>query len=46
MPVHMSLELVGEHICVCVYVRNTPEADSLVVLSTRQCRLLLNKYDL
>ena len=32
--------------CVCVYVRNTPESDSLVVLSTRQYRLLLNKYGL
>ena len=33
-------------VCVCVYVRKTPEAGSLVVLSTRQCHLLLNKYGL
>ena len=33
-------------VCVCVYVRKTPEAGSLVVLSTRQYRLLLNKYGL
>ena len=30
----------------CVCVRKTLEAGSLVVLSTRQCRLLLNKYGL
>ena len=30
----------------CVYLRKTPEAGSLVVLSTRQCRLLLNKFSL
>ena len=29
-----------------VYVRKTPEAGSLVVLSTTQYRLLLNKYGL
>ena len=32
--------------CLCVYVRKTLKAGSLVVLSTRQCRLLLNKYGL
>ena len=31
-------------VCVCVYVRKTPESGSLVVLSTRQYRLSLNKY--
>ena len=45
------IELIGEHIytitlCVCVYVHKTPEAGSSVVLSTRQYRLLLNKYGL
>ena len=33
-------------VCVCVYVRKAAEAGSLVVLSTRQYRLLLNKYSL
>ena len=32
--------------CVCGYVRKTPDAGSLEVLSTRQYRLLLNKYGL
>ena len=32
--------------CVCVYVRKTPESGSLVVLSTQPYRLLLNKYGL
>ena len=31
---------------VCVYVRETTESISLTVLSTRQYRLLLNKYGL
>ena len=47
---HVVIELVGEHIytitlCVCVFVRKTSEAGSLVVLFIRQCRLLLNKYE-
>ena len=56
MPVYMSsLNQQGDiytHytitlcVCVCVCVRKTLEAGSLVVLSTRQCRLLLNKYGL
>ena len=33
-------------VCVCVYVRKTPESGSFVVLFTRQYRLLLNKYSL
>ena len=33
-------------LCVCVYVRKTPGAGSLGVLSTRQCCLLINKYGL
>ena len=33
-------------VCVYVYVRKTPESRSLVVLSTRQYRLLLNKNGL
>ena len=33
-------------VCVCVYVRKTPESGSLEVLSTRQYRLLINKYGL
>ena len=33
-------------VCVCVYVRKPPESSSLVVLSTRQYRLLLTlKYE-
>ena len=48
---NVVIKLVGEHIntitlCVCVYVHKTPEAGSLVVLSTRKCCLLLNKYGL
>ena len=48
---HVVIELVGKHIytmtlCVCVYVRKTLEAGSIVVLSILQCRLLLNKYGL
>ena len=50
---HVENELVGKHtyihknpVCVCVYVRKTPESGSLVVLFTRQCRLLLNEYGL
>ena len=48
---HVVIELVGKHIytitlCVCVYVRKTPESGSLVVLFTRQNRLLLNQYGL
>ena len=52
MPVYMSsLKNAGKHIytitlCVCVYVRKTPGAGSLGVLSTRQCCLLINKYGL
>ena len=40
---HVVIELVGKHIytitlcvCLCVYVRKTPESGSLVVLSIRQ----------
>ena len=33
-------------VCVCVYVRKTSELGSLVVLSMRQYRLMLNKYSL
>ena len=33
-------------LCLCVYVRKTPEAGSVVVLSTQKYRLLHNKYGL
>ena len=52
MLVYMSsLMSAGKHIytitlCVCVYVRKTPESGYLVVRSTIQYRLLLNKYGL
>ena len=48
---NVVIKFVGKHICihnnpvcVCVYVRKTPESGFLVVLSTRHYRLLLNKY--
>ena len=43
------IELVGTNIytiTLCVYVSKNPESLSLVVLFTRQYRLLLNKYGL
>ena len=48
---HVVIELLCKHIytitlCVCVNVRKTPESGSLVVLSTRQYRLLLNEKGL
>ena len=48
MPVSVGkhIQTITLPVCVCVYVRKTPEAGSLVVSSTRQYRLLLKKYGL
>ena len=48
MPVYMStfMNAVNNPVCVCVYVRKTPESCSSVLLYTRQYRLLLNKNGL